>query len=70
MEAFAKKLAAAIEEVAAAEHALAVLLRQIRVAPRAEKTTISSTVEEALSRLNLARRDLVDLQKVARAERE
>lgn len=61
---FGKKLAAAIEEVTAAEKDLSALLPQIRVAPRAEKTTASKRVEEALSRLRAARTDLLDLQKL------
>jgi hypothetical protein len=61
---FGKKLEAAIEEVTAAEKELTKLLPQIRVAPRAEKTTISKAVEDALSRLRLARTDLLELQKL------
>jgi hypothetical protein len=57
-----KRLAAAIDEVSAAEKDLTALLPQIRVAPRAEKTTISKAVEQALSRLRAARTDLLDLQ--------
>jgi hypothetical protein len=62
MKEIAKRLAKALGEVSAAEDGLAELLREIRVAPRAEKTTISKKVEDALARLRLARRDLIDLQ--------
>jgi hypothetical protein len=61
---FGKTLASAIEEVAAAEEDLSSLLPQIRVAPRAEKTTVSKKVEDALSRLRAARTDLLELQKL------
>jgi hypothetical protein len=63
---FAEKLAAAIEEVTAAEKALGSVLRQIRVVPRAEKTTISEAVELAFMRLKSARRELIELQKLAK----
>jgi hypothetical protein len=65
-KAFTKRLASALDEVSAAEKDLAELLRRIRVAPRAQKTTISATVEDALSRLRIARTNLVDLQKLVR----
>jgi hypothetical protein len=61
---FAKRLAAALDEVSAATKDLDELLRRIRVAPRAEKTTISKTVEEALTRLRFARGNLIELQKL------
>ena len=67
---FAKKLAAAIDEVGAAEGNLAELLAQIRVAPRAEKTSISRAVEEALARLRLGRANLIDLQKLVVSDDE
>jgi hypothetical protein len=59
---FASRLAAAIEEVTAAEAHLTTLFREIRLAPRAEKTTVSKAVEEALARLSAARTSLLDLQ--------
>lgn len=67
-EEFAKRLAAAINEVGAAEHDLAELLPRIRMAPRAEKTTITKAVETALTRLRLARADLLDLQELLSAD--
>ena len=62
----AERLATAIAEVTSAEKALAEVLRQIRSEPRAEKTwTISKVVEEAFSRLKVARTNLVDLERLA-----
>lgn len=62
---FAEKVAAAIDEVMAAENALASLLRPIRVSARAEKMTISDAVQLAFARLKSARRELVELRKLA-----
>jgi hypothetical protein len=67
-EQFAKRLTAAISEVGAAEQDLAELLPRIRMAPRAEKTTITKAVETALTRLRLARADLLDLQELLSAD--
>lgn len=61
---FTEKLAAAIDEVMAAEKALASLLHQIEVVPRAEKTTISEGVRTAFTRLKSARRELIELRKL------
>jgi hypothetical protein len=58
----AKRLASALEEVGAADKDLTELLRRIQVVPRAEKATISSAVEKALSRLRVAQADLLELQ--------
>jgi hypothetical protein len=62
---FAEKLAVAIEEVTGAEKGLASVLRKLRAAPRAEKTTISAALEEAFARLKVARKNLVELQKLS-----
>lgn len=59
---FAEKLRAAVEEVTAAENTLDSVLRQIRVVPRAEKTTISEAAQLAFVRLKSARREFVELQ--------
>jgi hypothetical protein len=56
-------LAAATDEVSAAEKGLASALRQIRVKPRAEKTAISEALEDALARLKVARKTLLELQR-------
>jgi hypothetical protein len=61
---FAQRLASAIEEVEVAERALAEILRRTRVAPRAEKTTITKPAEDAFSRLKSARIGLLELQKM------
>jgi hypothetical protein len=57
-------LADAIVEVGAAENDLADLLRKLSVAPRAEKTTISAAVQDALARLTHARKSLIALQEL------
>jgi hypothetical protein len=56
-----EKLTAAIDELSAAEKALAALLHEIEVVPRAEKTTISDGVRLAFTRLQSARRKLIEL---------
>ena len=45
-----------------AEEKLEALLSEIRVAPRAEKTAVSSAIESALERLRLARAKVVDAE--------
>jgi hypothetical protein len=67
---FGSKLTAAIEEVTAAEAHLTTLFREIRLAPRAEKTTVSKAVEDALARLSAARASLIDLQTLVASEEE
>jgi hypothetical protein len=62
--ALADKLRTALDEVSIAHDELAELLRKIRVAPRAEKTTVSTTVQDALKRLGLARNSLFSLQEL------
>ena len=57
-------LAEAIVEVGAAESDLAELLRTMNSAPRAEKTTISAAVQDALARLTHARKSLIALQEL------
>jgi hypothetical protein len=56
------KIEEATREMAAAEGDLDRLLREIRVAPRAEKTTISEVVQKAFAELRAARSKLVELQ--------
>jgi hypothetical protein len=62
---FARRIASALDEVSAADRDLTEILRRIRVAPRAEKTTISNAVELALSRLRVAQVELLELRKDA-----
>lgn len=59
---FAAKLAAAREEVRAADEVLTALVGQIKVAPRAEKMAVSKIVDEALARLRLAASNLAEIQ--------
>ena len=62
---FVKRVASALDEVSAADKDLTELLRRIQVAPRAEKTTISNAVEQALARLRVAQAELLALRKAA-----
>jgi hypothetical protein len=64
---FAEKLGAALKEVTAAEDALGEVLREIEIAPRAEKKAISDAVSLAFERLRIARRELIELQELAAA---
>ena len=56
------KLEVARKELADADGELSRLLHELRSAPRAEKTTVSKVVEEALAKLQAARAQLSDLE--------
>lgn len=56
-----EKISVARELIKAAEKELDVALRSVLARPRAEKTTISQVVEEALSRLRSAKDSLLTL---------
>lgn len=47
-----------------AEGDLEKVLREIRIAPRAQKTTISAVVEDAFAKLRAARATLGDLEEI------
>jgi hypothetical protein len=66
----AKRISSALEEVSAADKDLSELLRRIRVAPRAEKTTISNALEQALARLRVAQADLLALQRAGLTKKD
>jgi hypothetical protein len=55
-------LAQARSEVEVAWQALEVAMSQVRAAPRSEKVTISSTLEQAFERLRIARDELTKLE--------
>ncbi len=55
------KFEAALAEVTAAESLLESVLRELRAGPRAEKVTVSTTVENAFVRLRAARATLAEL---------
>jgi hypothetical protein len=56
-----EKISVARELIKAAEKELDVALRSVQARPRAEKTTISQVVEEALGRLRSAKDSLLTL---------
>ena len=58
------KLATSKTEVIEAEERLVKLLRDTRSGPRAEKTTVTELVSEAITKLRIARADLEDLDKI------
>lgn len=58
------KLQAAKTEMNAAEADLEKLLREIRVAPRAEKTTMSDVVQKAFAELRSAKARLLELEEL------
>ena len=60
-----EKITAAKTELMEAEADLDRCMREIRIAPRAEKTTITAMVEAAFSKLRSARADLVELEALA-----
>jgi hypothetical protein len=63
------KIDFALAEVDAAETALAMLLLELRRAPRAEKVTITDVVENAFARLRSARHELARLHDLVAADR-
>ncbi len=62
------KIATSNSEVAEAEERLVTLLRETRSGTRAEKTTVTELVSEAISKLRTARTDLEDLHKIVSEE--
>ena len=58
-----EKIDVARRELDDADGELARLLQEVRVAPRAEKTTVSRVVEDALGKLRAARAYLSDLER-------
>jgi hypothetical protein len=58
------KIAASRREVDAAEKKLAIVLRATTKGLRAEKTTVTETVKEAMAKLRTARTDLEDLGRI------
>jgi hypothetical protein len=57
-----EKLDIALSEVTAAENALEGVLRELRAGVRAEKVTITTTVEGAFDRLRKSRAELARLK--------
>lgn len=64
------KVQTAVTEVSDAAGELDRLLAQIKVAPRAQKTTISAVVEEAFSRLSVARVALSEVEMILTKEKD
>jgi hypothetical protein len=64
------RTAAALAEVTAAEEALGIALRELRAGSRAEKVTITTVIEDAFSRLRVARFELAKLQDLIAAADE
>jgi len=59
-----EKIAASKRDIAEAEARMTKVIRQVDVAPRAEKRTISEGVAEAIDKLTSARKDLEALEKL------
>ena len=64
------KVHVAATEVSESVNDLDKLLKDLKSAPRAEKTTISKIVEEAFLRLKNARTALVDVETLEKKEKE
>ena len=60
-KAIRQKIDTANEQIATAQKALDVALRELRVLPRNEKTIISKVVEDAVARLAATKTDLLAL---------
>jgi hypothetical protein len=65
-----EKIAAAKQAIIDAESELKKVVREIAVAPRAEKTPISRAVEDAFTKLNTAKTNLGNLEKLAASEND
>jgi hypothetical protein len=58
------RIEAATREMALAEGELGRVLKEMRIGPRAEKTTVTSVVETALEKLKAARMTVAELEKL------
>ena len=67
-KAILEKIATSKQGIVAAEGYLAKMVREVEVAARAEKQTISTVVAEALKQLSKARADLEALEKLATSD--
>ncbi|WP_159396800.1 hypothetical protein [Sorangium cellulosum] len=56
------KVVAAKRDITEAENDLEKVLRDIQVAPRADKTTISKVVEDAFTKLRAVKANLIELE--------
>lgn len=63
-----EKIAASRRDIAEAELRMTKVIREVEVAPRAEKRTIGDGVAEALDKLTSARKDLDALEKIVLEE--
>jgi hypothetical protein len=64
------RIEASRHEVAEAEERLMRVLRETPGGPRAEKTTVTEIVSEAISKLRAARADLVALGKLVSEDKD
>jgi len=62
------KITASKQEVADAEKKLTKVLRATTKSPRAEKTTVTETVKEAIAKLRAARTELEELGRIVSDE--
>jgi hypothetical protein len=65
-----EEMRAATNGVADAENDLARLLKEVEVAPRAEKTTINEALHDALRKLRDARERLGELEMLIRGKND
>jgi hypothetical protein len=63
-----ERLAQAKRDILDAEANLEKVLREIQIAPRAEKTTVSQVVQDAFAKVRAVRTALTDLEKLATEE--
>ena len=59
-----EKIVASKRDIADAEMRMTKVIREVEIAPRAEKKTISEGVAEAIDKLTSARKDLDALEKI------
>ena len=64
------KIESAKSEIAAAESDLEGAFRDMRISPRAEKTTISKVLEDAFTKLGAAKTTLMDLEKLVVGDKD
>jgi hypothetical protein len=62
-----KKIAASKSDISDAQERLARVIRDVQIAPRAQKT-VSEVVDEAMKKLKAARAELESLEKIVLSE--
>jgi hypothetical protein len=63
------RIESAKQDISAAEEELEQAIRDLRVVPRAEKTTVSKVLEDAVAKVRAARTKLSELESLVASEK-